>query len=874
MAWNGGHRAQWLLPVKGAANPASLRFLNEPNAGDGGFIRRSGNRMIHSNTGQRFRARGSQLGWQAAFPSVANAPQVAKTLADLGVNYIRLVGDEKLHGTPTTSGFWFDNTAADYMTFDTTPDPDNFLRLWDNFQYELKKVGIYVCLCLYDIKPYPAATRPLAYQGDTWPGPGNYGKGIHILDVNKNQAKAYLYNLLTRPNSVTGIAPINDPAYSDVYIINEASVTQAWYQSASSNNFDTVRLIGQARTDMVARWNAFAASYTPSLGPFPDMVAYQAPAWNGGPVWATASVDEQTAFMQWLEYEDRIYAEEMYAYIRSIGWKAVIRISTANYVPISQQANDCLTTHCYAAGVSGGVTPILTTSTTRVIDSPVVTVVSAAGLYIGCQVQAITGMPQAGYIIGIAGLNITLNAPCTTPGTTSTSWYTPFQETSLNYIADHTASTIAANFTQVRDFNKPYITDEIGMKSSGGGVGLTSACYYAYLSLLVGLHDTDGYACFIYLAPQTYPAEGLNENTYAASSLHSEMAMGQSLLGLMVLNLLTEKGYMSPLTGEVPIKINYANLIARMVAIRGATAYALPTGIVGASQLLQKRTGLIYTGVGGEDTTGTACVDQYPTAINFSGVGVKTTVIARDGDKYTWDRSRDGGTWAAHESTRDLVYFNVLPTSFTSAINGVTIAFPPTLSVTGTCTSGSAVITVPDASSWQIGDYVAIAGVYFLSSNPQRIARVCDINIGTNQLTLCTEGGFGGFAPALAQQSFPGTAAITRPQWGVFALISMDGSPLGQGKSLMICNGTSWPMDMRILTNTEYANSNCAAYPNGQYISAPGHRGYTDLPVGKITFPNAVRAVSVDAEGKIMTVANNATSFGLVKNPLYIINPN
>lgn len=852
---NGSLQTRWLPPTGGVTNSLSLRFLNENRAGDGGFLQRSGTKIVRSNSGKEFKIRGTHVIWQSAMPSASDAPDVAKTMADLGYNWVRFNGDEKLRST-SSSGFFWDSTAADYITFDTTVGTDNFLTRMDFFREELAKQGIYTCFSMNDLTPYPAAQRPVAYQSDTWPGSNNYGKGIYWLDVIKTKYKLYLKNYLTRPSAVTGVPPILDPSFGMVYLLNEDSAVSAW----SANYWTPAKLSGQARTDMIALWSAYAQSQGQSAQT--EMLADSGAAWGSASTYDLAGTPLQTVWMQWLASVDSAYTQEMYAYIRSLGFQALIMFSTANYISKIDYQTDILTSHCYTSDYTAG-TVTDTTNLTRTAGNNVGTVASAGTIAIGHSISGATGWPTDTYVTNVSGTTITFDQAALSNGTTSTAFTRPVTDTAGHMIANHTAGILAYNFSSVRDYTKPYFCDEVGLTGALGS-GRLAACYLPHIAVLSGLQNTNGYAHFCYLAPQNYPAT-INTNNYSYPSLHSESRLPSAMLGIMITNLLFEKGYVSPLTQDAYLNLNYSTIISTMVTKKSGSVSDLDFGTNLQSLLIQRLRGMRYTGVNGDDNS-SGYSASLPSAINFPGTSTVTTITGNSGDKTTWNRSSGSGTYIIHESNYDLLYYGILPTSFTS-INGITIEFPVTLSQTCTTTSGSAVVTVTDGTAWSIGDHVIIAGVNFTSSNKHHIARVADIS--GNNLTLVTQGGNTGIVAATCDASVGPGAVITRPQWGVFGLCSMDGTTLGNGKAMMVCFGDWYPVGFKLLSNTEVASANLSKFPNLKNVGSDA-RPYVDVPVGKVTFPTSVRASAMDSNGKLSTIGKS-TAISISQNPAYLI---
>ena len=206
-----------------------LRSLNEPVAGEHGFVRRSpegSDFVLGDGRPARFWAVND-----AAFET--DLARHARFLAKRGINLVRF----HCNATPTGN----DLMAA---------DPADRERLWKGVA-AMKKAGIYVTY-----SPYWAgashAKSSLGYLDDG----GNHNWGLLFFDVKLQAAyKHWLKQILTEKNPYTGIALAEDPALAIIQLQNEDSLL-FW---------TTQGLKGAARQELRRQFAVFAARKYGSL---------------------------------------------------------------------------------------------------------------------------------------------------------------------------------------------------------------------------------------------------------------------------------------------------------------------------------------------------------------------------------------------------------------------------------------------------------------------------------------------------------------------------------------------------------------------------------------------------------------------------------
>lgn len=183
------------------SSPIDLRPLNEKFAGEKGFITVKGDQFIHSKTGEPVRFWGVNAG-----PDIVRLPKpfvdyLARHLAKLGVNIVRVHGSIWQHNN-------IRNVDAEYL--------DKLFY----FIAAMKREGIYTGLSIY----FPLWLR-LSEQRDGFAG----YKDEHpfaLLFFNRefqNIYKGWWKALLTNVNPYTGVRLKDEPAVAYVELVNEDS---------------------------------------------------------------------------------------------------------------------------------------------------------------------------------------------------------------------------------------------------------------------------------------------------------------------------------------------------------------------------------------------------------------------------------------------------------------------------------------------------------------------------------------------------------------------------------------------------------------------------------------------------------------------------
>jgi hypothetical protein len=183
-------------------SPIDLRAMNEPRAGDGGFIQARGDIFVHQKTGQPIRFWGVNVRPRALEPGRADLDRLARFLAKRGVNLVRLAGP-----------LWRDDdpTQIDLARLDRV----------HALIAALARQGIYLALSTY----WPIWMRPKGgpafegYDGSKFP----FGICFFSPAFQELQ-RSWFTTILTAANPYTGVPLARDPALAMVEVLNEDSL--------------------------------------------------------------------------------------------------------------------------------------------------------------------------------------------------------------------------------------------------------------------------------------------------------------------------------------------------------------------------------------------------------------------------------------------------------------------------------------------------------------------------------------------------------------------------------------------------------------------------------------------------------------------------
>ncbi|MEJ5340463.1 MAG: carbohydrate binding domain-containing protein [Thermogutta sp.] len=186
-------------------------WLDRP-AGKHGFIRAENGHFV-TDAG-RIRLWATNLCFEACFPTKEEAERLAKRLASLGINCVRMHHMDNRH-------IW--GKSPNKLTI----DPEMLDKL-DYLIYQLKLHGIYTNLNLHVSREFGPAEGFPAVEGLP-----NYDKGIDNFEPRMIEyQKKYARDLLTHVNPYTGTAYINEPAIAMVEINNENAAFDEYRKGA------------------------------------------------------------------------------------------------------------------------------------------------------------------------------------------------------------------------------------------------------------------------------------------------------------------------------------------------------------------------------------------------------------------------------------------------------------------------------------------------------------------------------------------------------------------------------------------------------------------------------------------------------------------
>ncbi|MCA9264518.1 MAG: carbohydrate binding domain-containing protein [Planctomycetales bacterium] len=198
----------FIVSYDSPANVTNLSTWLATPAGKHGHIRVKDGHFIHDEGTIRFW--GTNLCFDACFPSKADAEKLARRLARFGINVVRMhhMDSHSIWGTSPNK---------------TTIDPEQLDRL-DYFVWQLKRNGIYTNLNLHVSRSLGATEGfPAPNQRPT------YDKGLDNFEPRMIELqKKYARDLLTHVNPYTHTAYRDEPAVAFVEINNENALFDQW----------------------------------------------------------------------------------------------------------------------------------------------------------------------------------------------------------------------------------------------------------------------------------------------------------------------------------------------------------------------------------------------------------------------------------------------------------------------------------------------------------------------------------------------------------------------------------------------------------------------------------------------------------------------
>lgn len=197
------------VPADGsAAHYADWSRLLDAPAGKHGFLRAQGDRLVFEN-GTEARFWGTNLTAGSCFPEQPQADTLAKRLARMGINLVRLHHMDAPWALPNIFG----NQAG------TRELSAESMKKLDYLIWQLKQKGIYIFMDLLVHRQFSATDGIYRQQPDLG------GKQVAYFDPDLIRLqKEYARQLFDHVNPHTGIAYKNEPAVVASEFINESSV--------------------------------------------------------------------------------------------------------------------------------------------------------------------------------------------------------------------------------------------------------------------------------------------------------------------------------------------------------------------------------------------------------------------------------------------------------------------------------------------------------------------------------------------------------------------------------------------------------------------------------------------------------------------------
>ncbi len=282
-------------------SPIDLRFLNEKQAGDDGFIIPRGEELVHGKSGKPVRFWAVNSGGDVVDLDAASLGLMARSLAKSGVNMVRL------HGGVWQSDNWRE------------PDLEHIKRVRE-FVRVMKGEGIYTCLSIY----FPLWLRPdkslAGYNGDKNP--------FASLFFNPDFQAVYRrwWTTLLNTRDKNGLALKDDPAVALAELTNEDSYL---FWTFNSNNIPApqMAILERAFGDYLkAKYGSVQAALTRWGGN--KVTGDEAAEGRAGfrPLWElTSSKDARSQdTARFLTLHQKAFFDNTRDFLRAQGYKAAI----------------------------------------------------------------------------------------------------------------------------------------------------------------------------------------------------------------------------------------------------------------------------------------------------------------------------------------------------------------------------------------------------------------------------------------------------------------------------------------------------------------------------------------------------------------------
>jgi len=211
---NKGEYVSFPLSATDAPIDISFAFGNEKPAGKHGFLKAEGSHFVFED-GTPGRFWGACFNGAACFPEHDHAEKVARRLAKMGVNIVRLHQIDGDYATPNIFQF----SKGQRVTTTRKLDERSLERL-DYFIYSLKNEGIYIYMDLM-VNRYFKENDGVRNSKALQPG----AKPWSIIDRRMiDLQKEYAQQLFTHVNPYTGLAYVDEPAIAMMDLANESNM--------------------------------------------------------------------------------------------------------------------------------------------------------------------------------------------------------------------------------------------------------------------------------------------------------------------------------------------------------------------------------------------------------------------------------------------------------------------------------------------------------------------------------------------------------------------------------------------------------------------------------------------------------------------------
>jgi hypothetical protein len=314
------------------ANVTNLSAWLDRPAGRRGFVRAENGHLVTRAGPIRFW--GTNLCFEACFPSHQQAERLAARLARLGINCVRL------HHMDSRS-IWGDSPNK------LTIDPQKLERL-DYLIDQLKRHGVYVDINLHVSRWFGEPDGFVAREARP-----NYDKGLDNFEPRMIQLqKKYARDLLTHVNPYTQTAYTREPAVALIEISNEDALFAIW------NGGQLDRLPEPYATTFRKLWNAWlrkkygsterlGQAWAAGLGANQRLEDDSVPVLRRrGPNRTPAA---RSDFADFLWDTERDYWWGMYRFLKDeLGVRSLVSGTQLSYSPVHVQAGlDYIDAHAY-----------------------------------------------------------------------------------------------------------------------------------------------------------------------------------------------------------------------------------------------------------------------------------------------------------------------------------------------------------------------------------------------------------------------------------------------------------------------------------------------------------------------------------------------